>query len=200
MNRVTAVVGIGVLAAATATGTVSAQTSGTAPKSASQQTAGTAPRAVPALAIASLIDGQKRPIGEARFQQTPRGVLLRLQLKNATPGVHALHIHEIGRCDAPSFESAGGHFEPAGRKHGFLNAQGQHAGDLPNVEVPSSLELSIEFLLPDVTLDPGQRSLLDANGSALVLHVGRDDHTSDPAGESGDRLACGPIVSDGVRR
>ena len=145
-------------------------------------------------ATAVLMDGSGRGVGEARLQQTPHGVLLRLDLKNATPGVHGLHIHEVGRCDAPSFESAGGHFSADRRDHGFLNPSGPHAGDLPNIFVPSSKELSIEYLIPNLTLDPGQRSLLDANGSAVVIHADQDDYFSDPAGHAGDRLACGPIV------
>jgi len=146
-------------------------------------------------ATAALVDGSGRGVGQARLQQSPHGVLLRLELKNATPGVHGLHIHEVGRCDAPSFESAGGHFSPARRDHGFLNPSGAHAGDLPNIFVPSSKELSIEYLVPDVTLDPGPRSLLDANGSAIVIHADQDDYFSDPAGHAGDRLACGPIIA-----
>src|SRR5687767_4392471 len=96
-------------------------------------------------ATAVLIDTQRRGIGEARFQQTPHGVLLRLDLKNATPGVHGFHIHEVGRCEAPDFESAGGHFSPDRRAHGFLNPGGPHAGDLPSIFVPTSTELSLEF-------------------------------------------------------
>jgi Cu-Zn family superoxide dismutase len=146
------------------------------------------------MATATLTDARGGGVGEARLQQTPNGVLLMLDLRNATPGVHALHIHEVGKCDAPSFESAGGHFEPAGRAHGFLNPRGPHAGDLPNIHVPDAKRLSVEYLITSVTLDAGPRSLLDANGSALVIHAGKDDYTSDPAGEAGDRLACGPIV------
>lgn len=146
-------------------------------------------------ATAVLMDGSGRGVGEARLQQTRHGVLLRLDLKNATPGVHGFHIHEVGRCDAPSFESAGGHFSPETRDHGFVNPSGPHAGDLPNIFVPSSKELSIEYLIPNLTLDPGPRSLLDANGSAIVIHADQDDYFSDPAGHAGDRLACGAIVA-----
>lgn len=152
-----------------------------------------------ATAGASLIDTQGRSIGEARLQQTPHGVLLKLDLRHATPGIHGLHIHDIGRCDAPSFESAGGHFNPSGRQHGFLNPRGPHAGDLPNIEVPATTTLAVEYLVADVTLEPGSLSLLDADGSAIVIHSGKDDYTSDPAGGSGDRLACGRIVRSGTR-
>ena len=155
-------------------------------------TAGTRPAA--ASASANLMDSEGRSVGGAVLRQAPNGVLLQLNLKNATPGVHGLHIHDVGRCDRPSFESAGNHFNPTNRQHGFLNPRGPHAGDLPNIEVPSSTELSSEYFLADVTLKPGAGTLLDANGSSIVVHTGKDDYSTDPAGESGERLACGPIV------
>jgi Cu-Zn family superoxide dismutase len=150
-------------------------------------------------ASANLVDTEGRTVGEARLQQTPHGVLLKLELRNATPGVHALHIHEVGRCQAPSFESAGGHFAPSGRQHGFLNAKGPHAGDLPNIEVPATTQLTVEHLVADVTLEPGAHSLLDSNGSAIVIHTGKDDYATEPAGDSGDRIACGRITRDSAR-
>jgi Cu-Zn family superoxide dismutase len=157
------------------------------------QTGTTGTRPAPT-ASANLVDAQGRSVGQAHLQQAPHGTLLKLDLKNITPGVHGLHIHDVGRCERPPFESAGGHFNPSGRQHGFLNPQGPHAGDLPNIEVPSTLQLSVEYFLADVTIDPGPRSLIDNNGSSIVIHAGKDDYGTDPAGESGDRLACGPIV------
>ena len=150
-------------------------------------------------ASANLIDAQGRSVGQAYLTQAPHGVLLKMDLKNTTPGIHGLHIHDVGRCDRPSFESAGSHFNPTNRQHGYLNARGPHAGDLPNIDVPSTTEHSVEYFLADITLDPGARSLLDANGSSIVIHAGKDDYVSDPAGESGDRLACGQIVRSEVR-
>ena len=147
-----------------------------------------------ATASANLVDAQGRSVGQAFLQQTPQGVLLKLDLKNATPGIHGLHVHDVGRCDSPSFESAGGHFNPTNRQHGFVNPRGAHAGDLPNIEVPATTQHSVEYFLADITIDPGPRSLSDQNGSSIVIHAAKDDHATDPAGESGDRLACGPIV------
>jgi Cu-Zn family superoxide dismutase len=146
-------------------------------------------------ATASLVDASGRNIGGAHLRETPHGVLIKLELKNATPGLHGLHIHETGRCERPSFASAGGHFNPTGRKHGFLNPDGPHAGDLPNIEVPSTTNLSIEYLAPGVTLKPGSRSLLDVDGSAVLIHSAQDDYRTDPSGEAGDRLACGVIAA-----
>jgi Cu-Zn family superoxide dismutase len=161
------------------------------------QTAGTTGTHATTSANATLNDSQGRRIGQAELQQTPHGVLLRLELEKATPGTHGLHIHETGRCEAPAFTSAGGHFNPTRRQHGFLNSNGPHAGDLPNIEVPPTTRLWVEYLVSSVTLDRGSSSLLDADGSAIVIHSGKDDYASDPAGNAGDRIACGTVVRSG---
>jgi Cu-Zn family superoxide dismutase len=154
---------------------------------------GTAGDPAPPTATAALIDSQGRDIGQARLQQTPNGILLKIDLRDATPGTHAVHLHQVGRCDAPTFESAGGHVTTEGRQHGFLNNRGPHAGDLPNLEVPASKQLSVEYLVKDVTLGTGAGSLVDGDGTAIVIHASKDDYASDPAGSSGNRIACGPI-------
>ena len=161
---------------------------------AAQVPAATGTTGSPLMAGAVLLDAEGRTVGEASLRQTSRGVLLTLDLRNATPGIHALHLHDVGMCQPPSFESAGPHVSPARREHGFLNPRGPHEGDLPNITVPSTRALSLEYLITDVTLDAGSRSLLDGNGSAIVIHAGKDDYTSNPAGKAGDRLACGPIT------
>jgi Cu-Zn family superoxide dismutase len=148
----------------------------------------------PPMAGAVLNDSQGRAVGQASFRQTPHGVLLKLELKNATPGVHGLHLHETGRCEPPTFESAGGHLNPSGREHGFLNPRGSHVGDLPNIEIPASTAQTLEYFLTDVTVEAGPNSLIDGNGTAIVIHSGHDDYMSNPAGEAGDRLACGAIT------
>ena len=147
----------------------------------------------PPTAGAVLLDAEGRSVGEASLRQTSRGVLLTLDLRNATPGIHALHLHDVGVCQPPSFASAGAHVSPGRREHGFLNPRGPHEGDLPNLTVPSTRALSVEYLITDVTLDAGPQSLFDANGSAIVIHAGKDDYASNPAGGAGDPLACGPI-------
>jgi superoxide dismutase, Cu-Zn family len=146
-----------------------------------------------ATASATLEDAHGRSIGEAHLRQTPHGVLLAVDLVNAPPGTHGLHIHEVGTCEGPSFKSAGGHYNPSGTQHGFLNSNGPHAGDLANIEIPKTGQLSVEQFLADVRLEPDPKSLLDDNGSAIVLHSTKDDYASDPAGMAGDRLACGEI-------
>lgn len=131
-------------------------------------------------------------VGEATLTQTPQGVLIHLRLANMKPGAHAFHIHEAGKCEPP-FESAGAHFNPAGKKHGVKNPNGRHAGDLPNLHVPDTGALTVEVLASNVNLRRGKKGLLDADGAALVIHEKADDYQSDPAGEAGGRIVCGAI-------
>ncbi len=144
-------------------------------------------------AHAELHNDQGKKVGTATLQETPHGVLISLDLDGVPPGTHAFHIHEVGKCEPP-FTSAGGHFNPSGKKHGMLSAAGMHAGDLPNITVPESGKLKVDVFATGVTLGSGQNGLLDADGSSLVLHAGPDDYTTDPAGNAGARLACGVVV------
>jgi Cu-Zn family superoxide dismutase len=110
------------------------------------------------------------------------------------PVGHAFHIHEKGQCDAAtSFESAGGHFAPLKHTHGYLSADGPHAGDMPNQFVGSDGALQLQVVNPNVTLGSGEGALFDADGSALVLHAKLDDYRSQPSGDAGDRIACAVI-------
>jgi Cu-Zn family superoxide dismutase len=139
-----------------------------------------------------LADSSGRRIGEASLQQTPNGVIMTLDLSGAPPGSHGLHFHAVGECQPP-FTSAGPHFNPTGRAHGLRNPNGPHAGDMPNVYVPESGALRADLLVTGVSLQPGPNSLLDADGSALVLHAFADDYVTDPSGGSGARIACGVV-------
>ncbi|MGE0451261.1 MAG: superoxide dismutase family protein [Vicinamibacterales bacterium] len=146
-------------------------------------------------AKAAMQDRSGRNVGDAALRDTPHGVLLKVDLRGVQPGIHAFHIHETGRCDAPQFSSAGGHFAPEGHQHGVLNPSGAHAGDLPNVHVLAAGDVSFEYLVPGATLRPGtSTSLLDQDGSALVMHAGADDYRTDPSGGAGDRLICGVVM------
>lgn len=145
-------------------------------------------------AKAALKDAAGKDVGSAQLIQTPHGVLLKMTLKGAAPGEHAFHIHAVGKCEAP-FTSAGGHFNPASKKHGMEAAEGAHAGDMPNLHIPASGELKIEVANHMVSLVKGQpNSLFDADGSALIIHAGVDDYKTDPTGNAGDRIACGVIT------
>ncbi|MGE5243512.1 MAG: superoxide dismutase family protein [Betaproteobacteria bacterium] len=145
-------------------------------------------------ARADLKDAQGRSIGHATLTEGQHGVLLHVELTGAPGGDHAFHVHAVGKCDPPDFVSAGGHFNPASRQHGFMNPRGRHAGDLPNIRVPDDGRLTFDLFVDDVTLGSGAGSLFDADGSALVMHSGKDDYTSDPAGNAGSRVACGVIT------
>ncbi|HEY8299051.1 MAG TPA: superoxide dismutase family protein [Methyloceanibacter sp.] len=145
-------------------------------------------------ASAVLKDASGNEVGRATLTSTPSGALLNLTLTAAPPGVHALHIHAVGKCEPPKFESAGPHFNPDQTKHGIMNPEGPHAGDLPNLHVPADGKLEVEFLDPVVTLRQ-EAALLDADGASIVIHAGADDYTTDPAGNAGDRIACGVITS-----
>lgn len=144
-------------------------------------------------AKSALKNADGKPVGSAVLTQTPAGVLIRLALEGLPPGEHAFHVHGVGKCEAP-FTSAGGHFNPAGKKHGILAADGHHAGDMPNLHIPSTGALSVEILNAAVTLEKDRpNSLFGPQGTALIIHAGKDDYKSDPTGEAGGRIACGLI-------
>jgi Cu-Zn family superoxide dismutase len=126
------------------------------------------------------------------LQDTADGVLLQAAFEGLPAGVHAFHVHAVGKCEPP-FETAQGHFNPTGKQHGYLNPNGHHAGDMPDIHVPDSGKLSVEVFLPNVTIDKSEQRLLDDDGATLMIHAGPDDYKTDPAGNAGDRIACGAI-------
>lgn len=142
-------------------------------------------------ARAVMKDASGKTVGEATFKQLKEGVLVDVSFTDLPEGTRAFHIHEVGRCEAP-FDSAGKHFNPGKKSHGFAN-KGPHAGDLPNVHVPAGGKARVEQLISTVTLKKGKNSLLDADGSSLVIHAGPDDYKTDPAGNAGAHFACGVI-------
>jgi Cu-Zn family superoxide dismutase len=151
-----------------------------------------APNVAQTTAVATIRDAAGRTVGNATLVDTYAGVLLTGSLTDLGLGSHGIHIHAVGKCEAP-FTSAGGHFNPTGHQHGFRNASGPHLGDMPNVDTPASGTLQFETLIPGVTLK-GQNALLDADGAAIVVHASKDDYTTEPAGNSGGRIACGVIT------
>jgi superoxide dismutase, Cu-Zn family len=121
------------------------------------------------------------------------GVAFELALKGLPPGEHAVHLHETPKCDAPSFESAGPHFNPSGKQHGLHSPTGPHAGDMNNVVVAANGSVKTTLVNTLVTVGPGPDSLHSRGGAAIVIHAQRDDMKSDPAGNAGNRIACGVI-------
>jgi Cu-Zn family superoxide dismutase len=145
-------------------------------------------------ATAELKDKDGKAVGVATFRESSGGVTVDLNVKGLTPGLHAVHVHAVGKCEAPAFTSAGGHFNPAQKKHGYKSPEGAHAGDLPNMLVAKDGTGRFEAFTDGMTLKPGATSVFDKDGSALVIHAGVDDNVTDPTGNAGDRAACGIIT------
>jgi Cu-Zn family superoxide dismutase len=144
-------------------------------------------------ANAVLMDPDGKEIGDVTISEVAQGLWIFAQAESLPPGVHAFHIHETGQCEPPDFESAGGHYNPSGKQHGWDNPQGHHAGDFANVHVHEDGRLAVEYFTDAVTLGEGETTLFDQDGSAIVMHEGADDYQSDPAGHAGARIACGVI-------
>ena len=142
---------------------------------------------------AELRDSQGKVVGTAQLKQVDEGVQVSLHLTGIPAGTHAFHIHSVGKCEAPSFESAGEHFNPGGKKHGLKNPAGPHAGDLPNITVGSDGKGNAKVINTHFTLGEGANSVFHPGGSAIVIHEKADDGKTDPAGNAGDRIACGVI-------
>lgn len=140
-----------------------------------------------------LQNGQGKDIGTATLSQTANGVNIKLNLHDLTPGDHAIHVHQNAKCEGPDFKSAGGHFNPDGKHHGLQNPEGPHAGDIPNFTADAGGKAKTTVTAPNVTLTDGPHSVFTGGATALVVHAKADDGKTDPAGNSGDRIACGVI-------
>ena len=146
-------------------------------------------------AQATMRNGTNELVGELSFERAAGGgVRVTGEVFNLTPGAHGIHFHETGRCDDAAFESAGKHFNPDARQHGLDNPAGPHAGDLPNLTVPASGRVRVDFTTPRATLDSAAAGLLGGDGSALIIHAAADDQRTDPSGNSGARVACGVVM------
>jgi Cu-Zn family superoxide dismutase len=144
-------------------------------------------------ATAVLRDALGNEKAQATVTQVGSDLRVRVSAAGMAPGTYGVHIHAVGRCEAPGYATAGPHWNPGGRQHGKDNPQGMHMGDLPNLVVGADGRGTLEYSVSGAGLREGSTILLDSNGAAVVIHTGPDDYTTDPSGNSGGRMACGVL-------
>ena len=128
--------------------------------------------------------------GMVTLAEDGKAVTIKVEVAGLQPGPHGVHLHTVGRCDGPKFDSAGPHWNPLGKQHGKDNPEGAHLGDLANLDVGADGRGTASFTLSGQSLMGGEHPLIDLDGAALVIHAKADDYKTDPSGASGDRVAC----------
>jgi Cu-Zn family superoxide dismutase len=151
-------------------------------------------------ASASLVNTSGATVGSARLSQSGEGPLsLTVTVSGLPAGQHGIHFHEVGIADpkaSPAFGTAGEHYNPSAREHGLDNPNGTHGGDLANLTADAQGNANYTATTDRVTLTAGSRTLLDANGSTLIIHANTDDQKTDPSGNSGGRIVGGVITKN----
>lgn len=147
-------------------------------------------------ATAELIGRDGNTLGTVSIHQGPAGIALTLEAEGMPEGPKAIHIHAVGDCSdtGEGFKASGGHINPDGHQHGFLNDDGPDAGDLPNFHVHADGSAWAQMFNERASLDGSVGvQVLDDDGAALVVHENPDDHMAQPIGGAGARIACGVI-------
>ena len=144
-------------------------------------------------AMATLMDASGAKKGTARFTETPTGLSVTVEAIGIPAGTKGLHLHTVGKCEGPKFTSAGSHWNPTEHKHGMENPAGPHMGDMRNIAIAANGSETATAMIPNARLRGGSNALLDADGASIMIHAGPDDYKTDPAGASGDRIACGVL-------
>jgi Cu-Zn family superoxide dismutase len=144
---------------------------------------------------ASLKKADGTDLGLVTLAEDRNGVTVKVEASGLEPGAHGVHLHTVGRCEGPKFETAGPHWNPTGKQHGRDSPQGAHLGDLANLDIGADGRGTTSFLIGGASLTGGQNPLLDLDGAALVIHAKADDYKTDPSGASGDRIACAVLAA-----
>jgi Cu-Zn family superoxide dismutase len=147
----------------------------------------------PKSAHADIVNAEGQNIGTAKIVPAKKGVKIEVSVSQLPPGKHGIHIHAVGKCEGPAFTTAGGHLNPDTKKHGKENPEGPHAGDLLMIDVKADGTAKATLLDTMVTLGDGPNSVFHDGGTSIVIHEKEDDYKTDPAGNSGARVACGVI-------
>lgn len=144
-----------------------------------------------ASAVAMLKTAAGADAGRATVTEASGGLRFTVDVKGLPAGTHGVHVHTTGLCDAPDFTTAGGHWNPTAMKHGSMNPQGPHEGDLPNLIIDTAGRGTVAATIPGATM----AALMDTDGAAFIVHAGPDDLKTDPSGNSGGRIACGVFTA-----
>ncbi|WP_066827894.1 superoxide dismutase family protein [Sphingomonas mali] len=148
------------------------------------------PAAAGRIATATLMTAAGKQVGKVTVREVDGGLSVAVDVLDLPPGMHGAHLHTVGKCEAPDFASAGGHWNPTNMKHGSMNPQGPHEGDMPNLMIGADGRGTLTTRLAGGSFD----ALMDADGAAMVIHAAADDLKTDPSGNSGARVACGVLA------